>query len=239
MPLVAGVDSSTQSCKVVVRDAETGALVRTGRASHPDGTSVDPAHWWDALQAAIADAGGLDDVAAIAVGGQQHGMVVLDADGVVIRDALLWNDTRSAGAALDLVRELGDGDPAAGAAAWARAVGSVPVASLTVTKLRWLRDAEPGNAARVAAVALPHDWLTWRLAGYGPSTADGLAHLVTDRSDASGTGYWSPATEAYRTDLLRLALGHDVLLPRVAGPSEAVHRIERAGLPDLLVGPGA
>ncbi len=216
MPLVAGVDSSTQSCKVVVRDAETGAGVRTGRASHPDGTSVDPAHWWDALQVAIAEAGGLADVAAVAVGGQQHGMVALDADGAVIRDALLWNDTRSAGAALDLVRELGDGDEAAGAAAWAQAVGSVPVASLTVTKLRWLRDAEPENAARVAAVALPHDWLTWKLSG-----STDLADLATDRSDASGTGYWSPATDDYRRDLLALALGRDaddVVLPRVVAP---------------------
>ena len=54
MTLVAGVDSSTQSCKVVIRDAATGALVRSGRASHPDGTEVDPQHWWDALQSAIA-----------------------------------------------------------------------------------------------------------------------------------------------------------------------------------------
>ncbi|HWJ84604.1 MAG TPA: FGGY family carbohydrate kinase, partial [Cellulomonas sp.] len=210
MPLVAGVDSSTQSSKVVVRDAETGALVRSGRASHPDGTSVDPRHWWDALQTAIADAGGLDDVEAIAVGGQQHGMVALDSSGAVVRDALLWNDTRSAGAALDLIDELG------GPQAWADAVGSVPVASLTVTKLRWLRDAEPDNAARVAAVALPHDWLTWRLSG-----AAGLDTLVTDRSDASGTGYWSPASEDYRRDLLTLGLGHDAVLPRVLGPSEA------------------
>ena len=76
MTLVAGVDSSTQSCKVVVRDADTGALVREGRAPHPDGTEVDPAAWWAALQAAIDEAGGLDDVAAVAVGGQQHGMVL-------------------------------------------------------------------------------------------------------------------------------------------------------------------
>ena len=78
MTLVAGVDSSTQSCKVVVRDAGTGALVREGRAPHPDGTEVDPAAWWDALRQAVAEAGGLDDVAAVAVGGQQHGMVCLD-----------------------------------------------------------------------------------------------------------------------------------------------------------------
>jgi len=225
MALVAGVDSSTQSCKVVIRDADTGALVRTGRATHPDGTEVHPRHWWDALRSAIAEAGGLDDVAAVSVGGQQHGMVTLDASGEVIRDALLWNDTRSADAALDLIRELG------GPEAWAQSVGSVLVASLTVTKLRWLRDAEPANAARVAAVCLPHDWLTWKLSG-----AAGFDTLVTDRSDASGTGYWSPSDEAYRTDLLELALGSMPALPRVLGPAEAAGRLVGRG---ALLGPGA
>ena len=105
--LVAGVDSSTQSCKVVIRDADTGALVRTGRAPHPAGTEVDPEAWWVALQLACAEAGGLDDVVAISVAAQQHGMVVLDDEGRVIRPALLWNDTRSAGAASDLVAEFG------------------------------------------------------------------------------------------------------------------------------------
>ncbi|HEY3439039.1 MAG TPA: FGGY-family carbohydrate kinase, partial [Actinotalea sp.] len=134
----------------------------------------------------------------------------------------------------------GAGDPEAGARLWADAIGSVPVASLTVTKLRWLRDAEPENAARVAAVALPHDWLSWRLAGYGPdSSGAALDALTTDRSDASGTGYWSPGTDDYRRDLLELALGHDALLPRVLGPAEVAHTVERPGLPALLIGPGA
>jgi xylulokinase len=217
--LVAGIDSSTQSCKVVVRDAETGALVREGRAPHPDGTEVDPAAWAIALDRALAQAGGLDDVAAVAVGGQQHGMVCLDDDGAVVRPALLWNDTRSAGAARDLTAELGGGQ------AWADAVGLVPVASFTVTKLRWLADAEPANAARTAAVCLPHDWLTWRLAGgLGSGSAGGrqsLDALVTDRGDASGTGYWSAATGEYRPDLLERALGHGAVVPRVLGPAEA------------------
>jgi xylulokinase len=182
MALVAGVDSSTQSCKVVVRDAGTGEPVRSGRAPHPEGTEVHPDAWLDALTAATEAAGGLDDVAAVAVGGQQHGMVCLDEDGAVVRPALLWNDTRSAGAARDLVEELGGGD--AGARAWAEAVGLVPVASFTVTKLRWLAEHEPDNAGRTAAVCLPHDWLTWQLAG-----RPGLDALVTDRGDASGTGY--------------------------------------------------
>lgn len=228
MPLVAGVDTSTQSCKIVVRDADTGALVRTGSAKHPDGTEIDPLHWWDAFQEAAAAAGGLADVAALAVGGQQHGMVTLDADGNVVRPALLWNDNRSATAAEALITELGDGDREAGAQAWADAVGSVLVASLTVTKLRWLHDNEPENAAKVAAVALPHDWLSWRIAGYGP-TGDPTAplgpqldKLCTDRSDASGTGYYDASTGEYRTELLERALGRtDVVLPRVLGVTEA------------------
>jgi xylulokinase len=208
MALVAGVDSSTQSCTVVVREAGSGALVRSGRAPHPPGTEVDPQAWWTALQAAIADAGGLDGVAAMAVAGQQHGMVCLSADGEVVRPALLWNDTRSAGAADDLVAELG-------AQAWADATGSVPVASFTATKLRWLARHEPDHAAATAAVCLPHDWLTWRLRGTGR-----LDDLVTDRSDASGTGYWGP--DGYRRDLLGRALGRDdVVLPRVLGPAES------------------
>ncbi|WP_171013099.1 FGGY family carbohydrate kinase [Microbacterium sp. 2FI] len=231
MTLVMGVDSSTQSCKVVMTDAATGVVVRTGRASHPDGTEVHPGAWWAALRAAITDAGGLDDVAAWAIGGQQHGMVALDAEGRVIRDALLWNDTRSAGAAADLIAEFG-------ADALAERSGLVPVASFTITKLRWLHDHEPDNAALVAAVALPHDWLTWRLRGFGPAEESPRGpvfdELVTDRSDASGTGYWNPATGGYDHDLLIAALGHDAILPRVLGADEWVTDAD-----GRRVGPGA
>jgi xylulokinase len=219
--LVAGVDSSTQACKVVVRDADTGELVRTGRAPHPEGTEVDPAAWWQALQAAVLAAGGLDDVAAVAVGAQQHGMVCLDEGDTVVRPALLWNDTRSARAAAELVTELG------GPAAWAQAVGSVPVASFTVTKLRWLATYEPDRARRTAMVVLPHDWLTWRLSG-------GRAEPTTDRGDASGTGYWSPATGDYRPDLLELACGQVPRLPRVLGPAEPAGHTPSGA----LLGPG-
>src|SRR5450631_2914222 len=238
MTLVAGVDSSTQSCKVVIRDLATGALIRSGRAAHPDGTEVDPNVWWDAMMSAIQASGGLDDVGAVSVAGQQHGMVVLDASGRVIRPALLWNDARSAQAAVDLIAEVRAGE-------YVHRTGAVPVASFTATKLRWLRDAEPENAARVAAVALPHDWLTWRLRGYGPAGegAHGpvLEELTTDRSEASGTAYWSPTTGDYDLELFERALGHSAILPRVLGQAQAAGKTAAfPGVPPgIVVGPGA
>ena len=202
MTLVAGVDSSTQSCKVVIRDAHTGALVRQGRATHPEGTEVDPGAWWDALQEAIDEAGGLDGVEAMSVGAQQHGMVCLDESGDVVRQALLWNDTRSAGAAADLVKELG------GPEVWAEAVGSVPVASFTVTKLRWLAEHEPDSAR-------PH--------GEGVPAAR-LAHLA-----AGGTG-----VDRHRQGR---RVGHRLLVARDRGlparPAPDGLR-QRPGLPEVL-----
>ncbi|WP_280385483.1 xylulokinase [Nocardia wallacei] len=209
MMLVAGVDSSTQSCKVVVCDADSGKIVRHCRIAHPDGTEVPAEAWWRALRS-VTD-GVLDGVSAIAVAGQQHGLVALDDAGVPVRQALLWNDTRSAAAAADLVAELG------GPRVWAEAVGIVPLAAHTVAKLRWLADHEPEHADRVARVLLPHDYLTWRLRGGTPDLEP-----TTDRGDASGTGYWSPADGEYRKDLVALAFRDRIPeLPRVLGPSEA------------------
>ena len=225
MALVAGIDSSTQSCKVVICDADTGEIVRSAASPHPDGTEVDPQLWWAALQAAISAAGGLDDVEAVSVGAQQHGMVCLDEAGGVVRKALLWNDTRSSAAATELVDELG------GPSEWAKRIGVVPVAAITVTKLRWLTDHEPAHADATAAVCLPHDWLTWRLTG-----STDIDDLRTDRSDASGTGYFSSETDSYRLDLLELAMrGRRPTVPTVLGPRDVAGQTSRGA----VLGPGA
>jgi xylulokinase len=209
--LIAGVDSSTQSVKVVIRDADTGELVRQGRATHPDGTEVDPIHWLNGLNTAISDANGLEDVSAISIAGQQHGMVALDSDGNVIRNALLWNDVRSADAAESLNREAG------GDIEIAKKVGSKLVASFTAAKLRWLADHEPENASKTVSVALPHDWLSWQIQG-----GKDFTKLFTDRSDASGTGYFDPTTSQYRQEIIELALGKNrqLQLPRIVAASE-------------------
>ncbi len=211
MSFVAGVDSSTQSVKVVICDAESGRVIRTARAAHPRGTEVSADAWWDAYRDATEDPELLREVEALAVGGQQHGMVTMDESGSLVRDALLWNDNRSAGDADDLIAELG------GPQAWADAVGTVPVASMTVSKVRWLRREEPENAARTHAVALPHDWLSWKIGGE-------TFPLTTDRGDASGTCYFDAESNEYRMDLVRRAIGHDLVLPRVAAPEEIIGR---------------
>ena len=211
--LVAGVDSSTQSTKVEVRDLDTGAVVGRGSAPHPSTTpprsEQDPHAWWTAFQTAWTAAGS-PDVEAISVAGQQHGMVVLDADRQVVRPAKLWNDTETAPDAGWLIKQFPNG-----AADWAAAVGSVPVAAFTVTKLSWLHRSEPDSWAKLAHVVLPHDWMTLRLTG----------ELVTDRGDASGTGYWSAASGEYRSDVLSIVdkdRDWSTVLPRVAGAGEVV-----------------
>src|SRR6266704_261777 len=182
--LVAGVDSSTQSTKVILCEAGDGTIVARASAPHPGGTECPPQAWQDALTK--AGGGLLSRAAAVGVAGQQHGMVVLDSGAEVIRPALLWNDLRSAAAAAELVAERGPGW-------WAERTGSVPNASFTVTKLRWLAEHEPDHAARVFRVMLPHDWLTWALLAGPPAGQE----PVTDRGDASGTGYFSPADGAW------------------------------------------
>ncbi|MEP7046826.1 MAG: xylulokinase [Ilumatobacteraceae bacterium] len=211
--LVAGVDSSTQSTKVEVRELGSGRVVARGSASHPATTpprsEQDPESWWSAFETAWAAAGS-PAVEAISVAGQQHGMVVLDAQRQVIRPAKLWNDTETAPDAGWLLKQL-----PGGAADWAAAVGSVPVAAFTVTKLSWLHRSEPDNWERLTHVLLPHDWMTLRLTG----------QLVTDRGDASGTGYWSPTTGQYAADILAIIdkdRDWSAALPRVAGPTEVV-----------------
>ena len=232
--LVAGVDSSTQATKVVLVDPETGRRVAMGRAPHEvtgenGARESDPTIWWSALREALARTGRARDVSAISIAAQQHGLVTLDERGRPVRPAVLWNDTRSAPDAEALVAAWGPD-------AWAERTGSVPVPSFTVTRWAWLRRTDPRAAEATSAIRLPHDYLTERLCG----------RAVTDRGDASGTGWWSTATGTYAADVLALpAVALDeTMLPEVVGPREAVGRVRpeaaaELGLADdVLVGPG-
>ncbi|WP_405919049.1 xylulokinase [Streptomyces longwoodensis] len=229
-PLVVGVDTSTQSTKALVVDVATGRVVASGQAPHTvssgAGRESDPRQWWDALCEALRQCGdAAHEAAAVSIGGQQHGLVTLDAQGEPVRPALLWNDVRSAPQARRLTEELG------GAKFWAERTGSVPAASFTVTKWAWLAENEPEAVRATRAVRLPHDYLTERLTGEG----------TTDRGDASGTGWWASSTEAYDPEILAHVGLDQALLPRVVRPGEVAGTVHRHDLPfskGTLVAPG-
>lgn len=240
MGVVAGVDSSTQSCTVTLHDAETGRVLGSGRAPHPPTSppvsEQHPDAWRAALEAAFAaataDAGiAAADVEAISVGAQAHGLVMLDAGDRVLRPAKLWNDTTSAGQAARLVADRG-------VEGWVRAVGSVPTSAFTVTKLAWVAEHEPRHLDALAHLLLPHDYLTHLLTG----------RYTTDRSEASGTGYYAAHESrwlvAEHLDPMVGARDWSTVLPEVLAPSEAagpaIGPLARdLGLrPDCLVGPG-
>ena len=223
--LVVGVDSSTQSTKVEARDVDTGEVVATGTAKHPPTappvSEQDPLSWWDALVSAVEQLGDdRADVVAMSVAGQQHGLVLLDAAGAPVRAAKLWNDTTSAAEAAALVERVG-------ARACAERTGSVPVAAFTITKLAWVAVHEPEVLDRVRMVMLPHDYLTWRLTG----------EHVTDRGDASGSGWFDPTSGDRLSDLLDAAVGDGAnwidRVPRVLGPIEAAGPLTTAAAADL------
>ncbi|MEA2511608.1 MAG: xylulokinase [Thermomicrobiales bacterium] len=227
--VVLGVDSSTQSTKVVAVDLETGAVLGEGRAPHTGEDIQDPNDWWAALRIAVSAA--VSDglvVRGLAVAGQQHGCVTIDAAGEPVRPAPLWNNVASAPDA-DRLNSLAD---------FATAIGTRLVASITITKLAHLRRTAPNDLARTVSVGLPHDWLNLKLTG----------ELATDRGEASGSGWWSPSEGRLRRDLLALAVGEEhaqrLQLPVVRGPHEpagalSISAAAELGLPPgIPVGPG-
>lgn len=224
-----GIDLSTQSCTIEVRDAETFAVVGSARASLPP-TSPPLSEqrtedWWGAFCEALnalSTKTDLQQVGAISVSGQCHGLVALDELGETIRPVKLWNDTTTAEALERLFEKVSEEE-------WLERTGSVPSAAFTIAKLAWLIENEPENVSRIRKIILPHDYLTWRLTG----------QFVTDRSEASGTGYFDSVNNVYLHDMLRKSFG-DVLawkevFPRVGQPGDVAGHVQEAaaslGLP--------
>ena len=233
-----GVDSSTQSCKVEIRDLSSGRLLGTGSAPHPPAfppcSEQHPRDWVSAFvaaaQQAIARCQQKPDVRAISVAAQCHGLVLLDERGEVLRAAKLWNDTTGAPNLARLVDRIG-------ARRWVMRIGSLPTAAFTIAKLAWVAEHEPGLLDRVATILLPHDYLTYWLAG----------ETVTDRSEASGTGYFDATDGQWIPSYLEIAAGERnwaAKLPTVLGPADSAGTVLPARAAalgigdDVLVGAG-
>lgn len=234
MALVLGAAFGPRATHVEVRDADTGSLVATGAARHEHlGPDVDdPTTWWRSLTSAVGQTGERE-IAAISVCGSHPGLVLLDGAGAVLRPMQPWADAEAAVHAERLVSTLG-------AERWARRAGGLPGPATTVSRLAWLARADPATFSRIGAALLPHDWLTYRLAG----------RVVTDRGGASLTGLWSPAEEGWLAEVLAQIAPDGSAdwwrerLPVVLGPSERADWLdapvyELLGLRGRpLVGPG-
>jgi xylulokinase len=227
---VLGVDSSTQSCKVEVRELATGRLLARGSAPHPPAfpprSEQQPRDWVrafvEAARSALARCEQRPDVRAISVAAQCHGLVLLDTSGEVLRAAKLWNDTTGASNLARLVDRIG-------ARRWVMRIGSLPTSAFTIAKLAWIAEHEPGLLDQVATVLLPHDYLTYWLTG----------ERVTDRSDASGTGYFDATDGQWITSYLELAAGDRdwaARLPTVLGPADAAGTMRAAAAAELGIG---
>jgi xylulokinase len=229
--LVAGVDSSTQSSTVVLRRLADGKIVGEARAPHPPTTpprsEQDPASWWNALMEALKQLQSqLGQVAAISVGGQGHGLVLLGKDNEALRPAKLWNDTEPAHDAERLRELLPSAD-------WAKRTGSVPGPALTVSKLAWTERCYPGLVGRAAHVLLPFDYIIYQLSG----------NKVTERGGCSGTGYFNPFSNQWDLELASLAASgvDSTKVPAIVESAQAAGRVTEipfAELKGALVGAG-
>src|SRR5688572_27884061 len=208
--LVLGVAFGPRSTEVEVRTSDTGARVSSGHARHIDlgpGVDIDdPTAWWRSVVAAVAEAGERE-IAAISVCGSHPGLVLLDGAGAVLRPVVPWAESTGERDAARLRKSLG-------VERWAREAGMLPTARSAVARLAWLRRTDPETFARIGAALLPHDWLTYRLAG----------RAVTDRGSASLTGAWSPSTEGWIDAVLSELGGRPSdwapRLPEVLGPTD-------------------
>ena len=191
VPLVLGVASTPHGATVELRDSDDGRVYGTGTAAiPPDAVSTvaqDPGAWWQALVDARHEAGGALGVSCVAVAATVPGLVLVDAQGKVLRPASLFGDA-AARDDVDAVREM------LSPADWCVATGSVPDAASAIAKLASLRRSDPEVYARIAGILSPPDWLTFRLG----------RRAATDRGAASTTGLWSAREERWRTDLLAM-----------------------------------
>jgi xylulokinase len=213
---VIGLDVGTQSTKALVVDIEAGRVVARGQVSYgligglPAGAAEQhPDTWWRAVGQVLHELGGAArEVAAVGVSGQQHGLVVLDQDGQVVRPAKLWCDTVTATEAAEL------------SAAFGRRVPT----GFTASKILWLARHEPAAWARVRTVLLPHDFINFRLTG----------RRVMEAGDASGTGFFDPVQRTFvAKEMAAIDRRLPELIPPLVAPGEPAGVVTAAAAAEL------
>jgi xylulokinase len=208
MTALVGLDVGTTGVKALAL-APGGEILDRAEAEYPlsiprpGWAEQDPEDWWRASEVALA-ALGVDEIAGIGLSGQMHGLVVLDADGRVVRPAILWNDGRTGAECEELEERVG------GRARLVELTGNRALAGFTAPKLLWLRNHEPETFGRIAHVLLPKDYVRLRLTG----------ERAIDAADASGTLLLDVAARAWSDEVLAaLELPRDWLPPVLESPA--------------------
>ena len=223
MSVTLGIDVGTSGTKTLAMD-ETGKILASATAEYPcdhprpGWSEQDPALWWKAVVTtvhAVLAKGGLRpaDVAGVGLSGQMHGSVFLDADGHVIRPALLWNDQRTALQCAEIEQKAG------GREALVRMVANPALTGFTAPKILWVRKHEPAAWDRVRQVLLPKDYIRYRLTGT----------YSTEVSDASGTLLLDVAHRRWSTDLLSKLDLDPALLPACYESPEVSGKVSALG----------
>ena len=236
-----GIDCGTQSLKTVALDGDSGKVIASASKAYglveglPAGhLEQDPAIWWDALeetvQKVLTDLGSRKaEVAGIGVSGQQHGFVPLDASHQIIRPAKLWCDTSTTAQCDEIRAKLGGREKTIALA------GNDILPGFTAPKILWLKQNEPANFAKLAHVALPHDFLNLRLTGT----------LRMEFGDASGTALLDVRSRRWSSEVCA-AIDDNLIskLPPLGSSTEPVGKLLPAlatawGLsPDVIISAG-
>ncbi|MCD8351271.1 MAG: xylulokinase [Planctomycetaceae bacterium] len=220
-----GIDCGTQGTKVLLFDDQNGRVAGIGHAPHEiiatdAGRREQHPSWWvtamiAAARAAMAQAGcAPEDVKAIGISGQHHGLVMLDENGAVLREAKLWNDMETAEANRDVIREAGGDD------AVAKRLGTALPVGYTASKVRWMLRNEPELWAKTRHIMCPHDYLNYWLTG----------RMVMEPGDASGTGFFDVAGLKWDVDMANLIDPTGVLakaLPEIIRSDDCVGALTR------------
>jgi xylulokinase len=204
-----GIDIGTSGTKALVCDYK-GKVLATAQSPHtlltpkPGWTEQRPDEWWDATVIAVKAAVRKskvkpEQVRAIGLSGQMHGSVFLDKSHRVVRNALLWNDQRTAKQCDDILAKAG------GARRMLSMVGNLPLTGYTAPKILWLRDCEPAKYEKVAKIILPKDYVRLKLTG----------EIATDVADGSGMALIDLKTRQWSDELLGLLNIDKGLLPRL------------------------
>ena len=193
-----GIDSGTQSTKTIALDLATGAILASAQQSYgfvesrgAGSMEQDPAVWIAAVERTTGEVlqklgSRKNEIVGIGVSGQQHGLVLLDANDRVVRPAKLWCDTSTARQCEELTKSLG------GEESVVALTGNAMLTGYTAPKILWVRQNEPQHWEKTTSVLLPHDYINWWLSG----------SKSMEFGDASGTALLDVHTRTWSQPVL-------------------------------------